>query len=415
MINSLRRKFIMVNMICVTLILVAVFSAILLTNISQLKKESQATLETALAFSDKGLPIQFNVDISDSYSGAEASNFVIHVSPDGKATPISAENVTVEKKYMNEILQQVFDRYNEKGKTEDTLKGKNYKLRYLLQEDPEGYDVAFVDISGELMRSRHMLYICLIAGVTALAGFFLVSFFLSRWALRPVEKAWNDQKRFAADASHELKTPLTVILANMEILKTNRDDKIGERMEWVNNTETEARRMKDLANNLLFLAKNGDMKKPQIVEEVNFSDAVMKTGLAFEPVAFEHKIGIDTVIETDVFVGGDENQIRQLVTILLDNAVKYSDDLTTIKISLKTVSGRAVLDVNNRGVIIAEEDLESIFRRFYRSDQSRSEEGYGLGLSIAKNIVDKYRGSISAKSNEEDGTTFTVNLPVYKA
>lgn len=426
MINTLRRKFVLVNMICVTLILAAVFGAFYYTSIKQLKSENMLTLERALNLADIKMSTPFDVEVrSEGNKKYEASNFVINVSYDMEVGVVSANNMNVNMKaddvegilpinsekintLINTIMEDV-----ENGKTSGDF--KKYKLRYLVGDASNGLNIAFVDLTNEYSQRGQMLIACLVTGFVALCGFFLVSVLLSRWALRPVERAWNNQKQFAADASHELKTPLTVILANMEILKANKNQTIDERMDWVDNTEAEARRMKNLANNLLFLAKNGDMKKPVISEKVNLSDVVMKASLAFEPVAFENKVSIDTFIESDIFVGGDQEQMRQLINILLDNAVKYSFENTTIKIFLKEAAGKAVLEVNDTGVVIAKEDLTNIFERFYRTDESRAEEGYGLGLSIANNIVDRHRGIITATSDEADGTTFAVSLPVYKA
>lgn len=423
MINSLRRKFIMVNMICVTLILVVVFVAIFMVNSKQLKSDSLMSLERALNFTSGQIPGQVKLSKDGDLKEYEASSFVINVDYDGTPTLISANNINLQHDNINDILPysqekmaQILNKaINSYYDGQSTGELKTYKLRYAVDESMNGVNIAFMDITNEYSQKKQMLLACLVAGIISFCGFFLVSFFLSRWALRPVEKAWENQKRFAADASHELRTPLTVILANMEILKTNKDQKIEDQMEWVDNTEAEATRMKNLAGNLLFLAKNGDMKKPAIVERVNISDAVTKTTLAFEPVAFERKIAIDTFIQSDIYIGGDENQIRQLTTILLDNAIKYSYDDTTINVTLKDAAGKAVLEVNNTGVPIAQEDLASIFERFYRSDKSRAEEGYGLGLSIAKNIADQHKASISASSNEKDGTTFTVIFPSYKS
>lgn len=426
MISVLRRKFVLVNMICVTLILAAVFGVFYYTSIKQFKSENELTLEKALSFSELSMAVPRELNKkSDDKQDYEASNFVVNVDYDGNPTIISANNVNinigsdsmeqilpVSSTNINDALRRVIADLDE-GKTGGEF--KKYKLRYMIGDASNGINVAFVDLTNEYNQKGQMLLACFVTGAVALCGFFLVSVFLSRWALRPVQRAWNNQKQFAADASHELKTPLTVILANMEILKANKDQTIDERMAWVDNTEAEARRMKNLANNLLFLAKNGDMKKPIMTEKVNLSDVVMRASLAFEPVAFENKVSIDTFIENDIFVGGDQVQMRQLISILLDNAVKYSYVNTGIKIMLKESSGKAVLEVNDTGVVISKDNLTNIFQRFYRTDESRAEEGYGLGLSIAANIVDRHLGTITAASNEDDGTTFTVSLPIYKA
>lgn len=426
MIKDLRRKFVLVNMICVTLILATVFTSIFLINSKQLKTEGLLSLNRALNFTDMKMSSKGEAGFGGELKKNEADNFVVNVNTIDNnhmgVVLISVNNIVIMQEDVSEVLpytnqnvediiEEVLD---EMYKGNNTGEIKSYKLRYMADENMNGINIAFMDLSNEYSQKKQMFIACVVAGFVAMCGFFLVSLFLSRWALKPVEKAWNSQRQFAADASHELKTPLTVILANMDILKSHKTDKIADRIEWVNNTQAEAQRMKELANNLLYLTKSGDMKKPQILEKVNLSDAITKTALAFEPVAFESKISIDTFIQSDVFIHGDQSQMKQLATILIDNAVKYSFDDTIVKISLKEISSRAVLEVNDIGVVIAKEDLNKVFGRFYRSDESRSEEGYGLGLSIAKNIVEQHKGTISVKSDVENGTTFIVSLPVYR-
>ena len=409
MIHELRRKFVLINMICVVLILMAVFIAIFFNNSRQMYKESINTLQENIEIAHNKLPIQPDID-EETGEVLEASSFVIEF--DYENIYIYNNNIPFDIDEIKAIVNKVV-KADTKAGTPGEL--KRYNLRYITEYTSDGVIMSFIDLTNELRLKKSMFMISLVAGFVALAGFLCVSIILSRWALAPVERAWNQQKQFAADASHELKTPLTVILANMEILKSNKSDKIENQMDWVNNTEAEATRMKHLANNLLFLAKNSDMKKPQIMEKVNLSDLATNTSLAFEPVAFERKIAIDTFIQSDIFVGGDPGQIRQLISILLDNAVKYSYDDTTIKVYVKEIVNKPMLVVNNTGVPIAQNDLTNIFERFYRGDKSRSEEGYGLGLSIAKNIVYQHKAIISARCNETDGTTFTVTFPPYKA
>jgi signal transduction histidine kinase len=396
-------------MILITSILIVVFSAVFFYNSAQIKDINDRTLEQTLEFTNQEMPFQFYLEGQNGSSESGSYTFAINVDSKGKVNLLS-NNVLIDQETLKEIAEKAVD----KKESEGLIKDNKYQVRYLKDKDPDGYNIAFVDVSSELTNQRNMLITCIMAWILSVAVFFLVSFFLSRWVLKPVEKSWESQKRFAADASHELRTPLTVILANMDILKSNRNDKIADRIEWVDNTEAEAKRMKALANNLLFLTRNGEMKKSQAKDKVNLSDLTAKVGLAFEPIAFENNLAIESSIGKDIFVGGDEEQLRQLLSILLDNAVKYSYKETTIRISLDSSNGKAILKVQNTGVPIVPEEQESIFERFYRSDKSRAKEGYGLGLSIAKNIADMHKATINAKSDPNGGTIFTVTFPIYK-
>ena len=242
--------------------------------------------------------------------------------------------------------------------------------------------------------------------------FLLISIWLSGYAMRPVAKAWAQQQQFVADASHELKTPLTAILATNNILLSNPDLTIREQEKWIENSQAEANHMKDLIANMLFLAKSEDEQVQLVLSEISLSDIVTDTTLQFEPVAFENGTLIDSSIEEAITIQGDLTQMRQLVHILIDNACKYAGESGYVKVCLRREGGTIKLEVCNSGKPIPAEDLPHIFERFYRSDKARTQQnqsgGYGLGLAIAKSIADRHKAQISAASSEEGGTTFTV-------
>ena len=184
-------------------------------------------------------------------------------------------------------------------------------------------------------------------------------------------------------------------------------------MNWVENTEAEATRMKRLIDSLLFLAKTDDAELPVVHSKVNLSDVFLSAALSFESVVFERGISLETsAITSEIHISGNEAQLKQLIGILLDNAVKYSKEKGIVTLSLEARQSKAALTVHNQGSHIAAADLEHIFDRFYRADKSRSAEGYGLGLAIAKSIAEAHAGKISARSDAEHGTSFTVSLPL---
>ncbi|MBQ2093175.1 MAG: HAMP domain-containing histidine kinase, partial [Ruminococcus sp.] len=222
-----------------------------------------------------------------------------------------------------------------------------------------------------------------------------------------VKKAWEQQKQFVADASHELKTPLTVILANNNIMMSHRDSTVKDEAQWLESTQEEAGHMKKLIDQMLYLAKSDAGTAAVQYSDVNFSEIVEGAALNFEPVAFEKEIMIDTEIEPDIVLNGNATELNQLVHILTDNAVKYADKETTVTIKLSKKNDRVEFSVNNFGNVISKEDMEHIFDRFYRAEKSRTTKGYGLGLSIAKKIVESTNGKLTVQSNEKDGTTFT--------
>jgi signal transduction histidine kinase len=264
-------------------------------------------------------------------------------------------------------------------------------------------------MSTEKAIVRTSVLVSLFSLAISLSAFFAISLFLSKWVLKPVEEAWQRQKRFVADASHELKTTLSVIMANLGLL---REAEGADAAKWIENTEAEAQRMKKLVNSLLFLAKSDDAKKPADHQITSLSDLAQSSALSFEAVAFERKISIEANIAPGVNVLGDEAQLRQLAGILLDNAAKYSHEGSTVTVSLSAKQSKAALSVHNWGEPLAPEDLDRVFDRFYRADKSRANEGYGLGLSIAQSVASLHNGKITAISSEASGTAFTFTMPL---
>jgi len=265
--------------------------------------------------------------------------------------------------------------------------------------------------------------------IMALSVTFLVSLVLSNIAVAPVKKAWEQQKRFVADASHELKTPLTVILANNEILLSGMADSDPQKQKkWILSSQEEAEHMKKLIDDLLFLARSDEEVEGRhlIKNTCALDELVTGAVLQFEPVMFEAGVTMQTVIEDNVSMECDETQMKQLMHILLDNAVKYTEKNGRIFVGLKKSGSKLKLAIANTGKPVAEEDLKHVFDRFYRSDKARTGGGgYGLGLSIAYRIVESHGGSLKAESGklsamdsfgwtvsvDETGTMFTVTLP----
>lgn len=411
MIQTLRKKFIIINMSLVFLVLVIVFSVICVSTYQRLQEESHAAMERALdeEESDKLEPQLEITGISEKpvrESGSTVPAFSVDV--DTKGTIISSVkgNVSISETILAEAVAEVLDL----GKSEGIL--HDLDLRFLLQDTSDGAKIAFADRSGEISSMQSLLLISLLVGVGGLIAFFFISLFLSNWVLRPLEKAWEQQRQFVADASHELKTPLTVILANIGILEAHRKDSIERQMKWVDNTKEEALQMKEMVNDLLFLAKSDAARVPRIAARLNFSDLIWSCILPFEPVAFEAGVTIQTKIDPDLMVIGDESQLKQLMAILLDNACKYAGKGGSVTVTLKRDQELINLLVHNTGATIPAEDLPHVFERFYRVDKSRVRQrgGYGLGLAIAKSIVDSHHGKITVASSEDNGTGFWVQF-----
>ena len=285
-------------------------------------------------------------------------------------------------------------------------------LRYAKRVTGEGTYVAFADTT--YIDSWQSLAVSLtLGGLVVLAIFFVLSLFFSNWALKPVREAWDSQRQFIADASHELKTPLTVVLANSSILLKHPQDSIASQSQWVESTQVEAERMQQLVNEMLQLAQVEERAALEL-SSLDFSDLVDGEVLQFESVAFEEGLQFDSEIEEGVMVDGDATRLGKMVSTLIENALKYAGEGGTATVSLARSERFAVLAITNSGTTIAPEDLPHIFDRFYRTDKARTsgEGGFGLGLAIAREIARAHGGDIACKSDADSGTTFTVTIPL---
>ena len=282
--------------------------------------------------------------------------------------------------------------------------GRRGNLSYSVSRR-DGYTlVALMDNTVSESGLKTLLRNVLIVGSAAIVLLFFISLYLSKQIIRPLEENDRQQKRFISDASHELKTPVAVIGANLELLSRE----LGEN-EWLSNIQYENERMGDLVKQLLDLsrAENSDAT----MEPVDFSRVVTGEVLAFESLAFDQGKIIRSDIDDGIRFTGNQVQLAQLISILLDNAVRHSTG-REIELSLKRQAHAVVLSVVNEGDDIPPEKLEHLFDRFYRADEARNSEGnhYGLGLSIAKAVARMHGGSIEAGS--KDGKIrFTVRIP----
>lgn len=234
----------------------------------------------------------------------------------------------------------------------------------------------------------------------------ILSLEITKWIIKPVIESFNKQKQFVADASHELKTPIAVIMANAEALENEPNEK-----KWLDNIKSESERMNDLITDLLDLAKLENATSKEEIQIENLSKIVEKTLLTFESLIYEKHIKLEYDIGNDINIKCNSNQMKQLIAILLDNAIQHSEENGEISVSLNLEKNEAVLRVKNKGKEIPKEIQTKIFERFYRADESRNRDQnrYGLGLAIAKSIVNNHNGKIFVKSSE-GYTTFIAKL-----
>lgn len=430
MLARLRRKFVLIAMLLTGTVLVAVLGSTLVTTYLTQRDIIAASLDHAVNDDLDHLPVMGGArgprpDHDDGYGSLLA--LAVDVSEDGLVIRTSRTPVTINSSALTTVVNEALQSDSDSGTIPELHVA--WKSRAIYQSDAEGWDdyledyavsgydlvtrVAIVDTSALDNAFAEQVETDAVIIVVALLALLGVSWALSSWALAPVQRAWDDQRRFVSDASHELKTPLAVIVANTDILLAD-EAMPQESRRWVLSTADEAAHMRSLVNDLLELARadegasSGVMRK----EDVDLSDLVESAALEFDAVAFERGCIIESSIQPNLHVKGDPEWLERLAKILLDNACKYAAPSSTIDVNLAKTANHITLAVTNMGNVIDPEDLAHVFDRFYRSDKARNRAtgGVGLGLAIAKGIAEAHGGTISATSTETDGTTFTVTL-----
>lgn len=283
------------------------------------------------------------------------------------------------------------------------------RYRYYYVKDPSSNSsmIVFLAYDKELEATFKLTSISLLAGLLCIAVLIFPIWLLSKKAMKPVEQAIAKQRQFITDAGHELKTPIAIISADAEVLEM-----CGGENEWVESIKNQTVRLDKLVKNLVTLSKlNEEQEKPKY-ELFNFSEAVEETAKTFETLAKTNNVEFMYSIASNVSVYGNSQELKQLISILCDNAVKYTTEGGIIKVSLYRNGKNVCLDMYNDCENVDEEKLERLFDRFYRVDSSRAREtgGYGIGLSIAQIIVQRHRGKISAVSTKENSITFKIVL-----
>lgn len=387
MIRKLRLKFIGVNMLIVLILLSVMLGLVLSFTRARLAEDTVRMMRSIAA--GPMLPFQPGEHSDD----VRLPFFRLTLSRDGELLSCEGGSYDLsDEAFLRELVAAV----EADGKESRLL--KDVHLRYLVRETPKEEILVFSDTSSETRAMEVLLTNCLLIGAGGLALFLVVSILLARWAVKPVERAWEQQKQFVADASHELKTPLTVILTDTELLQSGSCTE-EDKGRFLGSIRTMSEQMRGLVEELLSLtrADNADARRAQ--QPMDWSRCVADAMLPFEPVFYEKGLALEAEIEDGVSVKGSEAQLRQVTEILLDNAQKYCAPDTATRVILKRQGRHALLTVESRGEEIAGDELEKIFLRFYRLDKARSmNHSYGLGLAIARQIAESHRGKIWAES-----------------
>lgn len=398
MFKKLKTRFILINMTLLTIVFISIFSFLYFMTNHSINRETNMNIDSLMNNSPKQKPNSGNIVVELDNSG-NITNYFVHLNYD----------MTTVK------LQNAINTIYESNKNNGKIKIDDYIYKYEKRSFRFFSKIVLLNITSEESLKIRLIQIFVLAGSISLIFLLIISIYLTNKSIEPIKETFNRQKQFIADASHELKTPLTIIKTNTSLLLSNPEDTIRNQSKWIKYIDSQSDRMSELVNEMLSLAKLDVEKNKLIFSPINLSNMIESMLLTFDAIIFENKITLNTNINKNIMINANEESIKKLFNILMDNAVKYTNKEGCISVNLVTDKSKSRLVIKNTGEGIPKDKLNKIFERFYRADDSRDREtgGYGLGLSIAKSIVTQHKGKIYASSNLNKDATFTVDLPLF--
>lgn len=389
MIKKLRIKFVIINMTIVTLLLGIILSLTYCLTRTKMENQSVRMMQRIAA-----TPFRENAQLQ-SDEEIRLPYFAIRLSPDGERLAAGGGYYDLTNDEIEDLIKCFWKADKRMGVI------PKYNLRYCRVDAPHSQYLVFADISSEIRTLKSLLHTCLIIGALGFTGFLAATIGLSAWAVRPVDRAFRQQQQFIADASHELKTPLTVIKTNAQMLEAYPENRNIQETS-LSNILTMSDQMKNLIEQMLILARSDHGESGKAHTSVDLSHLAEQTMLPFAPVFFERDLTLESDIVPNIVVEGNQDELRQVIEILLDNASKYSKPKGTTWIKLSaTAKHRCRLTVADEGEQIPKEQLERFFERFTSGDPSRNRsDSFGLGLAIARSIVSNHNGKLWAESKD---------------
>lgn len=410
MFKQLRNKFLILNLSIISVLMLIAFAAIYFITYNNVFNAIDMELHK---LDDSKRPPSYKNDspppaFDSPLPPPERSVFF--------ALIVDKEGTLIDSASFFEIDGDLLEEAKNSALAQNTSKGK-FKLEgnywaFLISPYFTGYRILFLDITSRQAILTNLIYTFAVVAFFMLIIIFFISRFFANKSIQPIQEAFIKQEQFITDASHELKTPLAVINTNVDVLLANKEDTIGQQEKWLQYIKSEVARMSKLTNDLLYLTQIDHSHLKNQAIPFNLSATVENVILTMEAIIFENNIDFHYDLQPDLQCHGNNEQLKQVVMILLDNAVKYANNHGVINLSLKQHNNFLLLSVTNSGEGIPPEHITKIFDRFYRTDKSRTRKsgGYGLGLFIAKAIVEQHGGKISAQSIPGESTTFTVKL-----
>lgn len=407
MIKKLRIKLIVSSMVSLLLVLCVIEGIVGVLNYKKIVRDADRVLEVLEENSGtfpKKIPFDQNKNrpFMSPEVPYESRYFSVLFNDAGEVVFINTEKtVSIDTMEAIEYAENVWEKQRNRGFY------KNYRyLRYLYKG---GEQIIFLNCDRQLDTFKSFLLTAFGVSVLGLLSVLILMIYFSSKIVKPFSDNYEKQKRFITDAGHELKTPLTIINADTEILEMD----YGEN-EWLKDIQSQTKRLADLTNALILLSKMEERQEKEMKIEFPLSDIVEEECHVFQALAKVCGKTLSSSIAAKISMKGDEKAIRSLVTILLDNAVKYANEKGRITVTLEKQKNRIYLSVFNTTEYISKEQISHLFERFYRTDSSRNSQtgGYGLGLSIAAATVSAHKGKITADTKDEHSLQITVMFPL---
>lgn len=424
MFKKLRNRFLILNMVIISVVMLSAFAVIYGTVYGNLRKENQAKLQSESAlWSIYGketvrdadwdlavegiigggtrityveevvyLPSDYSLSFSvalDEVGGIAKAHSFLDFSPEtyGQAAELAAS-----------------------GKDYATITLEGRKWMHMTTDTNGWTQITFLDVSDTSAAMSELLFTMLAVGLGMLFVIFAVSRYFANRAILPISEAWEKQKRFTADASHELKTPLAIISANADAIAGSPDATVESQKKWLDYIRAQTERMSELVGGLLYLAKTEDSPDAALLP-VDVSELVSESVMSMEAPLYEKGLTLSQSVEPDIVIDSDGGRLRRVVMILLDNAVKYTPEGGHVDVALKREQRHMRFEVRNSGGGLTVP--ERLFDRFYRADEARTFDGssFGLGLSIARAAIDSLGGRVWAESSDGQAAfIFTLGL-----
>ena len=409
MIKTLQKKFILSAMLAITILLTILLGAINIGNayVSRQQNEQMVRLlldeETMMhPMPRDNKPKGFWTAPMDENSRMSALYFTVRIDQNENMIKIDTSRIaSVSEEEAIEICRSVIDKGLDEGKIQ------NFRFKTAVSERDNSKVFLFLDTTVQLRNTLYVLFFSLIAGLGCWAAMLLLIVLLSKKAIRPIAENLAKQKQFVTDAGHELKTPLAIILANTEAMELYQGES-----KWSKNIREQTVRLNGLMQNLLTLAK-ADESRDMIQTQIFSLSSAVEEGLQMfrEPMKLK-ELSLCSQIDPDITMTADKEQIGRLLSILIDNAVKYSVQKGTVDISLKQHSNSIVFRIENVCEKLPDCEPEKLFDRFYRADAARTQKngGYGIGLSAARTIAEMYKGTIRASYQQPEKIIFMVTF-----